>query len=210
MRITICLFLILSIFFGCSKSIGDVKPHNYETEIKPILVTHCTQSGCHDGSQKKLGNFSNYDDVQKYITPGFPSRSELYIQISGASPEMPPKDYPSITPTDVYNIRHWIARGAPNDIGVELICDSSAAGFTKSVFPIVQTWCTGCHSESSPAAGIALYNYTTISAASQQANFIGSITHNSQYSAMPKNTNALSACDIAILKRWVNNGSPND
>jgi hypothetical protein len=205
--VVLCIWLYTT---SCTKSIGEIESHHYKTEINPILITHCTQNGCHNGREKKLGDFSVYEDVQRYIKPGFPAFSELYIQISGASPEMPPKHYPALSTAEIYKIRHWIARGAPKDSSEIRSCDSSEATFSKTVFPIIQTWCSGCHSGSAPGGGIILQDYVSVQAESKQLRFMGSIMHYANYSAMPKNSSPLSACDISKLKRWVQNGSPND
>jgi len=210
MNIGVVLFFIWLCTTSCTKSIGETENHNYNTDISPILITHCTQNGCHDGSEKKLGNFSVYEDVQRYIKPGFPAFSELYIQISGASPEMPPKQYPALSASDIYKIRHWIARGAPKDSAERHFCDTSEATFSKTVFPIIKTWCTGCHLGAAPGGGITLQDYVSVQAESKQLRFMGSIMHDANYSAMPKNTSPLNACDILKLKRWIQNGSPND
>lgn len=36
------------------------------------------------------------------------------------------------------------------------------------------------------------------------------ITHSNGYSAMPKNGNKLSQCNIAQFKRWIDQGMPNN
>ena len=202
--------LFMFCVLACSKKIGDKAPHLFRSEIQPIVITHCAQSGCHDGSQKKLGNFTTHEGLMPFVKPGYPHLSELYRAISGLKPEMPPKGYAPLSSADIYAIRHWIERGAPCDTLNLTPCDTLNVSFSKHVFPILRTWCTGCHSGNAPAAGIGLSNYSEIYQAKQNSNFMGSLRHEPSYSAMPKNSPALSNCEMNILTSWLEKGAPND
>jgi mono/diheme cytochrome c family protein len=76
--------------------------------------------GCHTASAKpKFKKFNYVDDLAKlasnpkFIIPGNPAKSELYLQIS--KDEMPPddSDVPPLSPAQKETVRAWIAAGAP-------------------------------------------------------------------------------------------------
>ena len=94
-------------------------------------------------------------------------------------------------------------------------CDTSSYTFSGTIFPIINSNCTSCHSGSAPQGNILLEDYATISnqaqiSPGQPGSLYGAITHNSGNSAMPKNGTKLSDCKIQQIKRWIDAGTPND
>lgn len=94
-------------------------------------------------------------------------------------------------------------------------CDSASFTFSGTVFPIIETYCTNCHSGGAQQGNILLEDYVTISAAAnippgQYGSLYGAITHNSGNLAMPKNGTKLSNCKIFQIKEWIDAGAPND
>lgn len=82
--------------------------------------------------------------------------------------------------------------------------------FTSDVLPLLNTKCNSCHGGSSPSAGIKLDTYTEVVKYANAGSLMGSINHASGYSAMPKNTSKMSACQIEIIQNWINTGLPNN
>ena len=67
---------------------------SFSTEVLPIIVGNCTQSGCHNG--KIRTKLSNYNEVMTDggISPDNPSGSRLYTDIQ--SYKMPRSPYPPL------------------------------------------------------------------------------------------------------------------
>lgn len=90
-------------------------------------------------------------------------------------------------------------------------CDTtSTVTYSAKVVPILQQQCYGCHSIASPAGNIAMSTYATDKVIALNGKLYGSISHSSGYSPMPKSGNKLSNCQIAIIKKWIDAGSPNN
>ncbi|HVT45588.1 MAG TPA: hypothetical protein VMT00_14505 [Thermoanaerobaculia bacterium] len=98
---------------------------------REIFTPTCTLIGCHDAQfpQSELvlvegqayANIVNRPSVGANIpriTPGDPSRSYLYLKVTGApsiSGDRMPQGRPPLSEAELDLIRDWIRRGAPND-----------------------------------------------------------------------------------------------
>ncbi len=92
-------------------------------------------------------------------------------------------------------------------------CDTANVTFTLSVKPILANSCLSCHSNSTAASyggNIKLENYADVKTRADDGKLIGSITHSTGFSAMPKNSSQLSDCNIAIIQKWVTGGALNN
>lgn len=90
-------------------------------------------------------------------------------------------------------------------------CDTSAvASYSTKVVPILTTQCYSCHIGASAGGGIVMGNHAADKAIAINGKLYGSITHASGYSAMPKGTAKMNTCDLGIIKKWIDAGSPNN
>ena len=96
--------------------------------------------------------------------------------------------------------------------GAALPCTDSTGtiSYATKVVPILQNSCYGCHSGGTPSGGIAMGNYTADKALVTNGKLIGTIKHTSGFSPMPKGGTKLSACNIAVVQKWVTAGAPNN
>lgn len=94
-------------------------------------------------------------------------------------------------------------------------CDTTNVTFSGTVFPIINSICFGCHSGTAPQGNILLEDYATISSqaqipAGQYGSLYGAISHNPGNSPMPKNSTPLTDCNIRKIKKWIDDGTPNN
>ena len=82
---------------------------------------------------------------------------------------------------------------------VTVVCGSGTQSFATAVLPIVQAKCTPCHGASGASAGISLTNYAQVKAIGARLDNPG------MYSKM-----STDACQIAIIKAWIAQGSLNN
>lgn len=90
-------------------------------------------------------------------------------------------------------------------------CETSDVTFSNTVSAIIATKCAtaGCHATSSPT-GINLSAHAGIAAIATSGKLMASITHSGSASAMPKGLPKLDDCSIAKIKKWVDDGAPNN
>lgn len=187
----------------------------FENEVLPILQSSCALSGCHDVASAQEGIVLNsYETLMNsnVIVPGNPDDSELFEKITEDDPDkrMPPPPALPLSAEQQETIRKWISQGARNNSCEGDGCDSTQAGFAQVIFPLIQDHCFGCHSGGSPQGGILLSGHSSIAAVAATGQLLGAISHSPGYSAMPKNGNKLSDCQIAQVKKWINDGTPNN
>ncbi|MGA2405315.1 MAG: c-type cytochrome domain-containing protein [Bacteroidales bacterium] len=183
----------------------------FTRDILPVIVSYCATTGCHDAASHKEGyNYTTYTNIINSVTPGNPGASRLYTVItsSGEESKMPPLNSPQLSTAQIDSIGKWISYGALNETCGE-VCDTiNPVTFSGTIWPLMQTSCTGCHTGASPGGGIALANYANVQAVAANGSLINSLT-GTGVPKMPLN-GAFSTCQIREFEIWVNNGSLNN
>lgn len=185
----------------------------FQNDVLPILISSCAMSGCHDAASAEDGivliSYQTTLNTGK-VTPGNPGNSDLYEKITETDPEdrMPPPPGQALSPVQIETIRKWIAQGAKNN-KCDGDCDTTQFNFNTSILPIINNNCKGCHSGVSPSGGINLDGYAAIRTVAESGKLLGSISHQTGYVAMPQG-GKLSDCNITQIRKWIENGTPNN
>lgn len=194
--------------------VEDLRGVCFQRDVLPIFQSNCTQSGCHNSEDRESGyDLTTYDNiVSRGIVPGDYKASEIYkvLVLPGGEELMPREPYNRLTDDQITTIALWIDEGAHNTNCDDGGCDTSNVTFAASVQPILQTYCNGCHTGSAPSGGIDYSTYAGTRPTALNGKLLGSVQHASGYVAMPQNANKLSACNISIIKAWVDAGAPNN
>ena len=119
---------------------------------------------------------------------------------------MPPPPYNPLNSDQIQLIRTWIAQGA-KDNSCSDGCDTTSVTFSGQVWPMMESYCTGCHSASAPGGGIVIADYADMVALAENGSLMGSIRWESAYAKMPTNQ-MLSECNISVLQKWIDDGFP--
>jgi hypothetical protein len=171
-------------------------------------------SGCHDDASHQDGVIlTSYQKVMNTadIRPGRPGDSELYERITDNDPDdrMPRPPRNPLTAQQIQTVRDWIVQGAQN-LSCESMCDSNTFTYSGAIRPLVSNKCMGCHSGTGASGGVDLSTYTGLKVKVTDGRLWGAINHLPGFSAMPKNGNKLSGCEITQIKKWIDSGSPNN
>lgn len=95
----------------------------------------------------------------------------------------------------------------PNTIS----CDTTAVvSYSQNIVPLFQQQCYSCHLSASMGGGILMGNYAADKAIAVNGKLYGSVSYASGYSLMPKGTNKMTNCQLALVKKWIDSGSPNN
>jgi len=171
--------------------------------VLPMVTSSCAQSGCHQGV------LDNYRGITSIVSPGKPGESEL-ISIT-SSGRMPPRGHTALTTAQISQLSTWISQGAKDNGCISATCDTSNVTYGKTIAPILQTNCTGCHSGSAPSGGgIDLSTYTSVLTQVNSGKLWGDINHVSGFNAMPLGGSMLSSCDLSKIHIWIVAGAPNN
>ena len=89
-------------------------------------------------------------------------------------------------------------------------CDTVSVTYSGSVLRILEANCYACHSSAAAQGGIVLEGYDRVKTVAGNGRLLGAITHTSGFSAMPKNTGKMDACDIGTIRQWIAAGTVNN
>lgn len=93
----------------------------------------------------------------------------------------------------------------------EKSCEAvTTPAYAADIAPIFSQRCNNCHGGNTPSANIRLDVYTEVMISVNNGSLLGSIKHASGFSAMPKNTNKMSACEIQKIEDWITQGAANN
>ncbi len=87
---------------------------------------------------------------------------------------------------------------------------TGTVSYSQKVMPILQQNCYNCHTGGFPSGGIVMGSYNADKALAQNGKLYGSISHMAGYAAMPQGAPSLSACRIAVIKKWIDAGMQNN
>ncbi len=182
----------------------------FQNTILPMVVSSCATTGCHDKASHKDGIIlTDYASIIRTgeIKPGDPEDSEFFETLTDDGDDlMPPPPYNPLNTDQIQQIRTWISQGAKNNVCHDG-CDTTQLTFSETIWPMMQSYCTGCHSTVSPGGGIVIAGYDDMLALAGNGSLMGSIRYESAYSPMPVNQ-ALSECSITQLQKWIDDGFP--
>lgn len=192
----------------------------FQNDVLPLLQSSCGIAGCHDPltAEGEVILTSYYYVMQTAdVIPFEPWESDLWEKIEDdfQSDRMPPPPAPPLNQDQKDLIYNWILQGALNNYCDQEDCDSINVTFSETVFPIIQNRCYGCHSGANPSGGISLTNHSQVADAGaistgNSGSLLGSITWTSGNIPMPKNGAQLSECKIAQIRKWIEDGMPDN
>ncbi len=218
----ILITAIVFLFMSCTHKEdiqADDQPVNKDTlcdpnvvyfvnDIQPIINSSCAYSGCHDVVTHADGvDLSTYSKIISTgeVKAGDPNGSELYEKISEG--DMPPSS--PLAASQQQKIYDWIKQGAKNNECIQS-CDTTNVTYSITVKTIMDNNCMGCHNASSAGGGISITNYAETKVLASNGSLLGTIEHKAGFSAMPKGMTKLSDCNIAQIKKWINDGIQNN
>jgi hypothetical protein len=175
----------------------------FNTQILPLVMASCAQSGCHDATSRVEGlNLTSYEGINAM------GANTLVIYITKTTGKvMPPKPQPRMDTAGINLIKRWVKEGAKNRICNQTICDTSNVLYSTHITPIMNTYCKGCHNSGNKGGNINLDNYTDMKTQTLTGSLICSIT-NTGCKFMPQGGSSLSFCDIRKIQIWASKNCP--
>ncbi len=99
----------------------------------------------------------------------------------------------------------------PQDTTTQItLCDTVSFTYLNDVEPIIKANCSfsGCHGNGSQSGGVNLKNYASVVEETQEAQFLGSIKHESGFSPMPQGRTKLTDSQIETIECWIKQNTP--
>lgn len=179
-------------------------------EIRPLIISSCAGSGCHDAiTHEEDLNLTTYENIMRLVIKRNSGESKLYKVITARGEDiMPPPPHAALTMEQTNSIKKWIDQGAFNNSCNS--CDSSNILYSTGIVPLFKNQCTGCHNSSNPGGNIDLTNFTKVREIALNGVLLGSLEWKPTFAAMPQGGAKLSECDINRIKQWINAGALNN
>ena len=98
-------------------------------------------------------------------------------------------------------------------VNLEVLNDTTTVTFKSTIKPLLETYCHQCHGNataSTKGKNIYLENYSDIKLSADDGSLYGSVSWAPFYTRMPKDASMLPEIKIAQLKKWVDDGAPNN
>lgn len=182
----------------------------FQNTILPLVVSSCATSGCHDQASHRDGIIlTDYANILKTgeIKAGDPGDSEFFESLTDKGDDlMPPPPYDALNDEQIQQIKKWISQGAKNNECFD-DCDTEQVSFSETIWPMMQNYCTGCHSSGSPGGGIVIEDHADMVSIANNGSLMGSVRYEAGYAKMPTNKQ-LSDCNINQLQKWIDKGMP--
>jgi len=185
----------------------------FKQTILPLVTSNCAKSGCHDAISHKEGVvLTDYSNIMREVKVSSPASSDLYKCLNKTGDErMPPAPAAEFSLSNKALLLKWIQQGAKNNSCSNTAnCDTVNVTYNASVAPILKTYCVGCHSATSPSAGVDLSTFAGVKVQAANGRLIGSITHAVGYKPMPSSTSKLGSCEINQIQVWITKGTLNN
>lgn len=182
----------------------------FQNTILPLVVSSCATTGCHDQQSHKDGiiltDYASIIQTGK-IKPGDAGDSEFFESLTDEGDDlMPPPPYEPLSSEQIQLMKTWILQGARNNACFDG-CDTTSSSFAAQIWPLMESYCTGCHSAAAPGGGIVIAGYDDLVALAENGSLMGSVRWESAYAKMPT-TQQLSDCHISLLQKWIDAGFP--
>ncbi len=180
----------------------------FRNTILPLVVSSCATTGCHDNVSHKEGIIlTDYASIIRTgkIKPGDPKDSEFFETLTDDGDDlMPPPPYEKLSSEQIALIEQWILQGAKDNFCTDG-CDTTNVTFTATIWPLMQKYCTGCHSSTNPGGGIVIGGHSDLVKLAQAGSLMGSVRWEAGFARMPT-SNQMSDCDIDLLQKWIDDG----
>ena len=90
-------------------------------------------------------------------------------------------------------------------------CDLTNVTYKLTIAPVMIRNCNGCHYQGSTSGnGLITDNYTDLSSLAAPGGQLWQAVNGLGVSQMPKNSSKLSSCDLSKIKKWIDDGAPNN
>jgi hypothetical protein len=187
----------------------------FETEILPLMVSSCGNSGCHNSiDQEEDLDLTHYAGILEIVKKRNPSDSKLIKVVREDEPQdiMPPPPAPPLSQDQIRLLEDWIQEGAPDTVN----CNTSSCtekneySYSEDVYPIFTKYCVGCHNEVTPQGGHQFSSYQGTKLSLESGRLIGSLEFKPGFSSMPLNSAPLPSCQLSTIQSWVAQGAKNN
>ncbi|MCA6073569.1 hypothetical protein [Fulvivirga sedimenti] len=184
----------------------------FTNDILPIFLSSCAIAGCHDAQTHEEGLIlTNYQNIMRGIKPFNPGESKFYkVMTLPETDDLMPLDPATgrgyyLPQEQLDLIKNWILQGAPQNECTE--CVTENISYSGNIEPILKVSCatsSGCHGNGSSNGVLNTFSQTK----SWADNGLLRKRVIDQRDMPPGG--GLTACDIEMIRIWLDEGAQNN
>ncbi len=184
----------------------------FTNDILPIFLSSCAITGCHDAQTHEEGLvLTNYQNIRQGIKPFNPGESKFYkVMTLPETDDLMPLDPATgkgyyLPQEQLDLIKNWILQGAPQNECTS--CVSENISYAINIKPIVNRSCatsSGCHGTGSTNG--VLNSFDQVKNWADNGLLRNRVLDKKD---MPPG-GGLTACDIDMIRIWLDEGSRNN
>lgn len=95
-------------------------------------------------------------------------------------------------------------------VKTKIVCDTTGITFSSDISPLLDNHCNNCHARGIGLGGVVLEGYSHVKIYADAGSLLGSVEHKPSYFPMPRGTDQLDACSIAVIQAWIIQGAPDN
>lgn len=182
----------------------------FQNQVLPLLVSSCTQSGCHNQQDHREGivtvSYASIMSTMERVTQTDWNKNSLIRSVENGSM---PRGLPRFTTEQVDLLKKWVTQGAQNNVCNESYggCDTvTVVSYAAFIQPLIQNKCLGCHNGSFPQGNVSLSNYANVKNYALNGKLYSSVTRTVSW--MPSGGSKLDDCSLRKIQLWVDAGAP--
>lgn len=219
-------------FFSCKHEAGKVIPPvppeplpacdstkvYFVNDVMPYINSTCAVPGCHDNKgPAAFIDLSDYEAIMNskvkgvnIVKPGnaFNSKICRVFFLLDLVP-MPPLFNFRMPTEGRDNIIKWVQDSARNTACTQR-CDTINYTFRLQIAPLINKYCTGCHYGSYNSGNVLLSNYREIKSVVDSNKLYQAITATEGVAKMPTGVVTMQPCEIIQIRKWIEDGAPNN
>ena len=89
-------------------------------------------------------------------------------------------------------------------------CDTTQVTYSATMAPIMTANCNACHSTVIATGGIITDTYAGLKKTVEDQRLWGAVDHQQGFIPMPQGSGKLSDCNLAKIRKWIDDGAPNN
>lgn len=190
----------------------------FVNDVMPYINATCAIPGCHSHNDPTAGiDLSSYNAIMSakvkgklIVVPGDPLNSKLCRVLFALDliPMAPLFNF-QLPSQGRDNIVKWVQQGAVND-ACEYQGDTSSFSFKRDIRPLINKYCTGCHYGNYASDSLELISYPQIKSQVDQHRLYESITGQPGFVRMPYDGVVMQPAEIIKVRKWIEDGAPNN
>jgi hypothetical protein len=187
----------------------------FEQQVLPTITSLCGKSGCHGTTQHREFQliFASKEQSYNAIRNRFSSNNALARALNEMAGEHV-NGYSPPSSDQLAVIQKWISQGRQNNSCNG--CDTTKFAYTANIAPLFKYYCAGCHPSPGSATIPNLSSYAAIR--SELTNYPGRLLasiqwkepYNTTIARMPQGSSQLSPCELEVIRKWIEDGAPDN